>query len=101
MIIKVYNFCSPNGIVKEEQEEENEIEIVKEATSLTATPPNARCRAFRDMFFLATAYGANLGGTGSITGTGTNLVLKGMLRRYAHTSHTTNVIREMRCPGLL
>lgn len=47
--------------------------------SLTATPPDEECRAFKDMCFLALAYSANLGGTGSLTGTGPNLVTKAVL----------------------
>ncbi|KAK4306882.1 hypothetical protein Pmani_021331 [Petrolisthes manimaculis] len=50
-------------------------------TGLSKTPPNEQCRALRDMCYLATAYAANLGGTGSITGTGPNLVVKGVLAR--------------------
>ncbi|KAG7178041.1 Solute carrier family 13 member 2-like, partial [Homarus americanus] len=50
-------------------------------TGLTPIPPNEECRALRDMCFLATAYSANLGGTGSLTGTGPNLVVKGVLAR--------------------
>lgn len=50
-------------------------------TGLTTLPPNESCRALRDMCFLATAYSANLGGTGSLTGTGPNLVIKGVLAR--------------------
>ena len=42
-------------------------------------PPNSFCESIRNMFFLATAYGANLGGTGSQSGAGTNLTLKGIL----------------------
>lgn len=49
--------------------------------SLTATPPDEECRAFKDMCFLALAYSANLGGTGSLTGTGPNLVTKAVLSR--------------------
>ncbi|XP_068207294.1 Na(+)/citrate cotransporter-like [Palaemon carinicauda] len=37
------------------------------------------CKALKDMCFLAVAYSANIGGTGSMTGTGSNLVLKGIL----------------------
>ncbi|XP_066951679.1 solute carrier family 13 member 2-like isoform X2 [Macrobrachium rosenbergii] len=40
---------------------------------------NDECRALKDMCFLAVAYSANVGGTGSMTGTGSNLVLKGIL----------------------
>ncbi|XP_063586145.1 Na(+)/citrate cotransporter-like isoform X2 [Penaeus indicus] len=47
--------------------------------ALTSTPPDEECRAFKDMCFLALAYSANLGGTGSLTGTGPNLVTKAVL----------------------
>ncbi|XP_064082337.1 solute carrier family 13 member 2-like [Macrobrachium nipponense] len=40
---------------------------------------NDECRALKDMFFLSVAYSANLGGTGSMTGTSTNLVLRDVL----------------------
>ncbi|XP_064082052.1 Na(+)/citrate cotransporter-like isoform X5 [Macrobrachium nipponense] len=53
--------------------------VTTKSTSLTATPPDEECRALRDMCFLATAYAANIGGTGSLTGTGPNLVVKGVL----------------------
>ncbi|KAK3863944.1 hypothetical protein Pcinc_030326 [Petrolisthes cinctipes] len=53
--------------------------IQSTSTGLSKTPPNEQCRALRDMCYLATAYAANLGGTGSITGTGPNLVVKGVL----------------------
>lgn len=49
--------------------------------ALTSTPPDEECRAFKDMCFLALAYSANLGGTGSLTGTGPNLVTKAVLSR--------------------
>lgn len=48
---------------------------------LRKDPQDEKCRALKNMFFLATAYGANLGGTGSMTGTGPNLVLRGLLLR--------------------
>ena len=38
-------------------------------------------QALRDMFFLSIAYSANIGGTGSITGTNPNLIVKGELDR--------------------
>ncbi|XP_042233566.1 solute carrier family 13 member 5-like isoform X2 [Homarus americanus] len=56
-------------------------------TGLTPIPPNEECRALRDMCFLATAYSANLGGTGSLTGTGPNLVVKGVLASTEHAGH--------------
>lgn len=37
--------------------------------------------ALRNMCFLATAYAANIGGTGSLTGTTPNLVMNGILAR--------------------
>ena len=36
-------------------------------------------RTIRVMIYLSVAYAANVGGTGTLTGTGPNLVLKGML----------------------
>ena len=44
-------------------------------------PPDKESQALSTMCFLATAYGANLGGTGFPTGTGPNLVLWGVLQR--------------------
>ena len=35
------------------------------------------------MMFLSVAYAANNGGTGSLTGTGSNLVLKGMVQEIS------------------
>ncbi|XP_068207338.1 Na(+)/citrate cotransporter-like isoform X2 [Palaemon carinicauda] len=65
---------------KEESESEaGTTDVAIKSTSLTATPPDEECRALRDMCFLATAYAANIGGTGSLTGTGPNLVVKGVL----------------------
>ncbi|CAL4096018.1 unnamed protein product, partial [Meganyctiphanes norvegica] len=53
--------------------------VTKPTKGSTCRPPNKKCRQMRDMMFLATAYGANLGGTGTVTGTGPNLVLSGVL----------------------
>ncbi|XP_042889593.1 solute carrier family 13 member 5-like isoform X3 [Penaeus japonicus] len=73
-----------NGKSGQNQEVSDAVEV-KDAiaddneNSLTATPPDEECRAFKDMCFLALAYSANLGGTGSLTGTGPNLVTKAVL----------------------
>ncbi|XP_066951640.1 Na(+)/citrate cotransporter-like isoform X9 [Macrobrachium rosenbergii] len=61
--------------------------VTTKSTSLTATPPDEECRALRDMCFLATAYAANIGGTGSLTGTGPNLVVKGVLASAIDTNN--------------
>lgn len=47
----------------------------------SAVPPNEDFRALKEMCFLATAYSANLGGTGCLTGTAPNLVMKALLSR--------------------
>ena len=52
-----------------------------ENVTLFAPPPNEECRRLRDMCYLATAYSANLGGTGVITGTGPNLVMKASMEK--------------------
>ena len=44
-------------------------------------PPDENWRFFRDIIFITVAYGSNLGGTGTLTGTNPNLVLKGFLER--------------------
>ena len=51
-------------------------------------PPDAECTSLRDMCFLATAYASNLGGTGSLTGTGANLLLAGFFRRLSYFRYT-------------
>ena len=38
-------------------------------------------QALRDMYFLAVAYSSNVGGTGSLVGTGPNLIVKSELER--------------------
>lgn len=45
-------------------------------------PPDKESEGLSTMYFLATAYGANLGGIGFPTGTSPNLVLWGILHRY-------------------
>lgn len=65
------------------QRKENEALSVK---GVTTPPPDGTARALRDMCFLATAYSANIGGTGSLTGTGPNLVIKGVLARLDCTA---------------
>ena len=52
-----------------------------ENVTLFAPPPNEECRRLRDMCYLATAYSANLGGTGVITGTGPNLLMKAAMEK--------------------
>ncbi|XP_045621415.2 LOW QUALITY PROTEIN: Na(+)/citrate cotransporter [Procambarus clarkii] len=72
-------------------------------TGLTTLPPNESCRALRDMCFLATAYSANLGGTGSLTGTGPNLVIKGVLASSYSEPTGLNFLSWMlfNVPGML
>ncbi|XP_042233364.1 solute carrier family 13 member 5-like isoform X2 [Homarus americanus] len=72
-------------------------------TGLTTIPPNEECRALRDMCFLATAYSANLGGTGSLTGTGPNLVVKGVLASSYSEPTGLNFLSWMvfNVPGML
>ena len=53
---------------------------LEEETGYTE-PPNEEWRNFRDIIFMTVAYASNLGGTGTLTGTNPNLVLKGFLQR--------------------
>ncbi|KAK8750246.1 hypothetical protein OTU49_017519 [Cherax quadricarinatus] len=72
-------------------------------TGLTTIPPNKSCQALRDMCFLAIAYSANLGGTGSLTGTGPNLVMKGVLASTYSEPTGINFLSWMlfNVPGML
>ncbi|XP_050692843.1 solute carrier family 13 member 2-like isoform X2 [Eriocheir sinensis] len=72
-------------------------------TGVTTTPPDSTSRALRDMCFLATAYSANIGGTGSLTGTGPNLVVKGVLASSYSEPTGLNFLTWMmfNVPGML
>nr|XP_045591459.1 solute carrier family 13 member 5-like [Procambarus clarkii] len=72
-------------------------------SGLTTVPPNESCRALRDMCFLATAYSANLGGTGSLTGSAPNLVIKSVLASTYSEATGLNFLSWMvfNVPGML
>ena len=44
--------------------------------------PRQKSTKIRHMIFLSVAYAANCGGTGTLTGTGSNLILKGTLSEF-------------------
>ena len=73
--IKVESVSSESDLPKYDRPE------VRENLDVDPIPPDAECTSLRDMCFLATAYASNLGGTGSLTGTGANLLLAGFFRR--------------------
>ncbi|XP_071533695.1 Na(+)/citrate cotransporter isoform X6 [Panulirus ornatus] len=82
---------------------ENPKQKPDEHKGLTSIPPNESCRILRDMCFLAVAYSANLGGTGSLTGTGPNLVVKAVLASAYTEPSGLNFLTWMmfNVPGML
>lgn len=85
------------------KEEEARSSAPREPKGMTETPPDEACRALRDMCFLATAYSANVGGTGSLTGTGPNLIVKGVLASSYSEPTGLNFLTWMlfNVPGML
>lgn len=85
------------------EEKDTGFTLSEEETVMFAPPPNEECRRLRDMCYLATAYAANLGGTGAITGTGPNLVVKGVMDASFPDSNQINFATWMayNVPGML
>ena len=54
----------------------------KDYTVAKCQEPREKCTKIRHMIFLSVAYAANCGGTGTLTGTGSNLILKGTLSEF-------------------
>ena len=58
---------------------ELDTELSKESHGMAETVRAGNRQRVREMLFLSVAYAASCGGTGTLTGTGPNLVLKGMV----------------------
>jgi len=70
------------------KEDEEVLDAQKQST--TKDEAAKKARKIRVMIYLSVAYAANCGGTGTLTGTGPNLVLKGMLGTLFHGSTPIN-----------
>ncbi|RXG52781.1 Solute carrier family 13 member 2 [Armadillidium vulgare] len=79
------NKIKRNSYLESDEDEPVRRPVVSINTSLNKSeerlaPPDKESQALSTMYFLATAYGSNLGGTGFPTGTGPNLVLWGIMQ---------------------